>query len=81
MEQVIATNWVFKQEDLYVFVSKEDTNDDEAPYAIQFRFELDEGIEVKVAPEYADEDKRDENFDAMGPERVLNIVTGIKEEF
>lgn len=83
MEQVITTNWVkvFKHDEMYVFVSREDTKSDEAPYAVQFRFELDDGIEVKVAPEYADEDKRDENFDAMEPERVLNIVNGIKDKF
>lgn len=83
MEQVIATSWVkvFKHDELYVFVSREDTKNDEAPYALQVRFEVEDGIEVKVAPEYADEDKRDANFDTFDAERALNTVNGIKEQF
>lgn len=83
MELIIETTFVkvFKQDEMYVFVSREDTKNDEAPYALQIRFELEDGIEVKVAPEYADEDKRDANFDTFDAERVLNTVEGIREKF
>jgi len=82
MELVLATNWVkvFKQGEMYVFVSREDTKNEDAPYALQVRFEGDE-VDVKVAPEFADEDKRDATFDKADSDNVLKMVEGIKAQF
>ena len=82
MELVLATNWVkvFKQDDMYVFVSKEDTKDEDAPYSLQVRFEVD-NVDVKVSPAFADEDKRDDKFDKAASDNVLKMVNGIKEQF
>jgi len=82
MELVLATNWVkvFKQDEMYVFVSREDTKNEDAPYALQVRFEIDD-VDVKVAPEFADEDKRDATFDKADCDNVLKMVEGIKDQF
>ena len=92
MELVIATNWVkvFKQDEIvapftpFVFVSREESSKEEdggSPYVIQIRFEVEDGIEVKVASGYADEDKRDDAFDKIDGKKVLAAVNGISKKF
>jgi len=82
MELVLATNWVkvFKQDEMYVFVSREDTNNEKAPYSLQVRFEVG-AVDIKVAPEFADEDKRDATFDKADCDNVSKMVEGIKDQF
>lgn len=62
----------------YVLVTKEDTEDGDA---VQFRFELMDGVETKVATAFKDEDRRDESFDTLTEDRVLKVVSSIREQF
>ena len=79
MELVLAIQSVkvFNHDGTYVFVSREDLPES---YALQVRFEV-EDVDVKVTPEYPDEDKRDELFDKADSENVLKMFMGIREQF
>lgn len=82
MNFILGNQWVkvFQCDVGYVFLSRED-GDDDAPYTNQIRFEAQDDIEAKIAFNFKDEDERDKYFDKMTAEGIQAAVDGIREQF